>query len=140
MLQRIDTVSIEMKSALVLCCLLSFVVPGPVGARQLPSDDDEVVIVEADDGQEVEVIAADDDDGIVLVADDDVVIVHEDYDEGEVIPAAYLDERYYIDYDDYAAYHIQAPPRGYRWMRSSASELLLVAVATGLVVKALSTR
>lgn len=137
MLRRIDTVSIEMKSALVLCCLLSFAVPGPVGASQLPSDDDEVVIVEAD-GQEVAV--ADDDDGIVLVADDDVVIVHEDYDEGEVIPVAYLDERYYIDYDDYAAYRIHAPPRGYRWMRSSASELLLVAVATGLVVKALSTR
>ncbi|HEY9255308.1 MAG TPA: RcnB family protein [Stenotrophomonas sp.] len=126
-----------MKSAVVLLCALVFVVPGPVGANNRPSDDDDVVVVHAD-GHDV--VVADDDDDVVLVADDDVVIVQDDYDVGEVIPVAYLDERYYIDYDDYAAYRVHAPPRGYRWMRSSTSELLLVAVATGLVVKALSTR
>jgi Ni/Co efflux regulator RcnB len=137
MLQRIDTVSIDMKSAVLLLCALVFVVPGPAGAHYRPADDDDAVVVHAD---EHDVVAADDDNEIVLVADDDVVIVEDDYDVGEVIPVAYLDERYYIDYDDYAAYRVHAPPSGYRWMRSSASELLLVAVATGLVVKALSKR
>ncbi len=135
--RRIDTVSIEMKSAVVLLCALVFLVPGPVGANNRALEDDDVVIVDAD-GHEV--VVADDEEDVVLVADDEVVIVQDDYDVGEVVPVAYLDERYYIDYDDYAAYHVHAPPRGYRWMRSSASELLLVAVATGLVVKALSTR
>ncbi|HVJ36661.1 MAG TPA: RcnB family protein [Stenotrophomonas sp.] len=112
-------------------------VPGPVGANNRETDDDDVVIV---DSEGHEVVVAEDEDDIVLADDDDIVVVEDDYDVGEVIPVAYLDERYYIDYDDYDDYHIHAPPRGYRWMRSSASELLLVAVATGLVVKALSAR
>lgn len=118
-----------MKTAVVLLCVLAFAIPGPVGAHphthSSDDDDDDVVMV------------ADDDD-VVLVEDDDVVIVEDDYDVGEVIPVRYLDERYYID--DYQAYHVHAPPRGHRWVRSSASELLLVALATGLVVKALNTR
>ena len=129
-----------MKSPLALLCALAFVISGPAGANAHPThdhdheDDDDVVMVDSSGDT---VVVADDDD-VVLPDDDDVVVVMDDYDEGEVIPVRYLDERYYID--DYRAYHVHAPPRGHRWVRSSASELLLVALATGLVVKALNTR
>jgi len=126
-----------MKSTLVLFCAVALVIPGPASARAYASghEDDEVVMIDPD---EHEVVVADDAHDLVFVEGDDVVYVEDDYDVGEVIPVAYLDERHYID--DYRAYHVHAPPPGHRWMRSSASELLLVAVATGLVVKALSAR
>lgn len=54
---------------------------------------------------------------------------------GERIPVTYLEPRYYID--DYRAYGLSAPPRGYQWVRPMDDRYLLVQVATGLVLEAL---
>ena len=52
---------------------------------------------------------------------------------GDRLPVAYLQPRYYVD--DYRAYRLDAPPRGYRWVRpyENSREVLLVQVATGLI-------
>lgn len=53
---------------------------------------------------------------------------------GDRLSRIYLQQRYYVD--DYRAYRLSAPPRGYRWVRpygQSSDEFLLVQVATGLI-------
>lgn len=40
--------------------------------------------------------------------------------------------------DDYLRHHLKAPPPGHRWVRQSDTEYLMIDVATGLVLDALS--
>lgn len=57
------------------------------------------------------------------------------YRRGEHAPVAYLQPRYYVQ--DYRAYRLAPPPRGYRWVRPDRDRYLLVEVATGLISQAL---
>ena len=50
---------------------------------------------------------------------------------GQRVPVVYLQPRYYVE--DYRAYHLAPPPRGYRWVRPADGRYLLVATATGLI-------
>lgn len=52
---------------------------------------------------------------------------------GDRIPSEYLVSRYYVD--DYRAYDLDAPPRGYRWVRPYEDDgtYYLVQVASGLI-------
>lgn len=52
---------------------------------------------------------------------------------GQHIPREYLVTRYYID--DYRSYRLDAPPRGYRWVRPYEDDktYYLVQVTTGLI-------
>ena len=54
---------------------------------------------------------------------------------GQRVPVVYLQPRYYVN--DYRAYRLPPPPRGYRWVRpySNTDEFLLVAIATGLITQ-----
>lgn len=54
---------------------------------------------------------------------------------GQRVPVVYLQPRYYVN--DYRAYRLPPPPRGYRWVRphSATDEFLLVAIATGLITQ-----
>ncbi|QNP41689.1 RcnB family protein [Lysobacter solisilvae (ex Woo and Kim 2020)] len=54
---------------------------------------------------------------------------------GDRIVLVEVEPRYYID--DYRMYRLDAPPRGYRWIRPMDDRYLLVEVATGLIVQAL---
>lgn len=56
---------------------------------------------------------------------------------GQHIPRAYLDDRYYVD--DYRAYRLAPPPRGYVWVRPDPrdNEVYLVQVATGVIARIL---
>lgn len=56
---------------------------------------------------------------------------------GDRLSRVYLQPRYYVD--DYRAYRLDAPPRGYRWVRpyQNSEEFLLVQVATGLIAQIL---
>jgi Ni/Co efflux regulator RcnB len=54
---------------------------------------------------------------------------------GDRIPLAYVEPVYIVD--DYRAYHLSAPPVGYRWVRPMDDRYLLVDLATGLVAEAL---
>jgi Ni/Co efflux regulator RcnB len=48
---------------------------------------------------------------------------------GERLPREYMGGGYYVDY---RAYHLRAPPPGYRWVRVD-DRYILVALATGLI-------
>ena len=50
---------------------------------------------------------------------------------GERAPVIYLQPRYYVN--DWRAYRLPPPPRGYRWVRPDDGRFLLVAVTTGLI-------
>jgi Ni/Co efflux regulator RcnB len=52
---------------------------------------------------------------------------------GDRLPRAYYSTRYVVH--DYDVYHLRRPPRGYHWVRVD-NDVLLTAVATGLVVSA----
>jgi Ni/Co efflux regulator RcnB len=56
---------------------------------------------------------------------------------GQRVPVVYLQPRYYVN--DYRAYRLPPPPRGYRWVRpySGSDEFLLVAITTGLIAQVL---
>lgn len=56
---------------------------------------------------------------------------------GDRLSRVYLQPRYYVD--DYRAYRLDAPPRGYRWVRpyQGSDEFLLVQLATGLITRIL---
>jgi len=47
------------------------------------------------------------------------------------MPSAYYQDR--SRYVDYRAYHLRAPPRGYRWVRTEDNNYALVALTTGLI-------
>jgi Ni/Co efflux regulator RcnB len=50
---------------------------------------------------------------------------------GQRLPSAYYqDSSHYVDY---RAYHLRAPPRGYRWVRTDDNNYALVAITTGLI-------
>jgi Ni/Co efflux regulator RcnB len=57
------------------------------------------------------------------------------YRRGEYLPERYRVREYYVD--DYARYHLYAPPRGYVWVHGDEGQFVLVAVATGLIVNEL---
>jgi Ni/Co efflux regulator RcnB len=47
-----------------------------------------------------------------------------------------MPREYYQDssrYVDYRAYHLRAPPRGYRWVRTDDNNYAMVAITTGLI-------
>jgi len=50
---------------------------------------------------------------------------------GERLPSAYYQDRSH--YVDYRAYHLRAPPRGYRWVRTEDNNYAMVAIASGLI-------
>jgi Ni/Co efflux regulator RcnB len=50
---------------------------------------------------------------------------------GQRLPATYYRDRSH--YVDYRAYHLRAPPRGYRWVRTDDNNYALVAITTGLI-------
>ena len=56
---------------------------------------------------------------------------------GERVPVVYLQPRYVIE--DYRAYRLAPPPRGYGWVRPypDSNEYLLVQLATGLISQVL---
>jgi Ni/Co efflux regulator RcnB len=54
---------------------------------------------------------------------------------GERVPVIYLQPRYYVN--DWRAYNLSAPPRGYRWVRPVDGHFLLVAATTGLIAEML---
>lgn len=57
------------------------------------------------------------------------------YRRGERVPVVYLQPRYYVN--DWRAYRLAPPPRGYRWVRPVDGHFLLVAIATGVIADAL---
>jgi Ni/Co efflux regulator RcnB len=57
------------------------------------------------------------------------------YRRGERAPVVYLQPRYYVQ--DYRAYHLAPPPRGYRWVRPENDRYLLVEAASGLISQVL---
>ena len=50
---------------------------------------------------------------------------------GERVPVGYLQPAYYVQ--DYRAYRLAPPPRGYRWIRPADNRYLLVQTTTGLI-------
>ena len=56
---------------------------------------------------------------------------------GQRMPTVYMAPRYYVN--DYRAYRLAPPPRGYRWVRpyQDSNEYLLVQVATGVIMQVL---
>jgi len=57
------------------------------------------------------------------------------YRRGERLPVVYLQPRYYVN--DWRAYRLAPPPRGYRWVRPESGHFLLVAATTGLIAEIL---
>lgn len=53
------------------------------------------------------------------------------YRRGERLPDRYRAEDYYVT--DYHRYHLRAPERGYRWVRDDDGQLILIAIATGVI-------
>ena len=56
---------------------------------------------------------------------------HRGWHKGEKIEVVYLQPRYHVE--DYHHYHLSAPPRGHRWVRTDDGKFILVAVATGII-------
>lgn len=52
---------------------------------------------------------------------------------GDYLPRAYYGRRYIVN--DYYAYRLRPPPRGYYWVRVD-DDVVLAAIASGLVVSA----
>lgn len=55
---------------------------------------------------------------------------HHDWRRGERVPAEYRDRQYVID--DWRAYHLAQPPRGYEWI-GIGGDHLLVQICSGVV-------
>ena len=60
-------------------------------------------------------------------------VEHRRWHRGDPIPAEYRDHRHDVDW---RAYRLQAPPRGYHWVRVDGG-FVLAALATGVVVDVL---
>jgi len=54
---------------------------------------------------------------------------------GERLPVVYMQPRYYVN--DWRAYRLAPPPRGYMWVRPPDGPFLLVTAATGLIAEIL---
>ncbi|GAM99727.1 conserved domain protein [alpha proteobacterium U9-1i] len=50
---------------------------------------------------------------------------------GDRLPAYYRDRYYDVDYRDYR--HLRPPPRGYRYYRDDRGDIILAAIATGII-------
>jgi Ni/Co efflux regulator RcnB len=57
------------------------------------------------------------------------------YYRGDVLPYEY--RRHMVVVNDWNAYGLYAPPYGYQWVRSDTGEILLIALATGLIANLL---
>jgi Ni/Co efflux regulator RcnB len=53
------------------------------------------------------------------------------WDRGQRMPREYYQDS--SRYVDYRAYHLRAPPRGYRWVRTDDNNYAMVAITTGLI-------
>jgi len=53
---------------------------------------------------------------------------------GERLPREYRGTHYVVD--DWRAYHLSAPPRGYHWVQTGG-DYVLVAIATGIIAQLL---
>ncbi|MDB6163282.1 MAG: putative integral rane protein [Xanthomonadaceae bacterium] len=53
------------------------------------------------------------------------------FERGQRVPAIYRESRYYVQ--DYRAYNLAPPPRGYRWVQPDNGRYLLISTATGLI-------
>ena len=51
---------------------------------------------------------------------------------GDRLPRYYRDRYYVVDYHDY--HYLRPPPRGYHYVRDDRGDILLAAIATGLIV------
>jgi len=54
------------------------------------------------------------------------------YRRGDYLPDRYYTTQYYVT--DYERYHLRRPDPGYRWIRSDSGQIVLTAVASGIVV------
>ncbi|MHA6204105.1 RcnB family protein [Dyella soli] len=54
------------------------------------------------------------------------------YRRGERLPDRYYGREYVVV--DYERYHVRRPEPGYRWVRDDDGQLILTAIATGLVI------
>ena len=54
------------------------------------------------------------------------------YRRGDRLPDRYYTTQYYVT--DYERYHVRRPDPGYRWIRSDSGQIVLTAIASGLVV------
>ena len=57
------------------------------------------------------------------------------YYQGDVLPWEY--RRHMMVVNDWNTYGLYAPPHGYQWVRSDTGEILLIALATGLIANLL---
>lgn len=55
-----------------------------------------------------------------------------EYRRGERMPDRYYGREYVVV--DYERYHVRRPEPGYRWVRDDDGQLILTAIATGLIV------
>jgi Ni/Co efflux regulator RcnB len=53
---------------------------------------------------------------------------------GERLPAFYRNRFRQVDY---RSHHLRAPPRGYRYVQDDRGEILLIAIASGLIASAI---
>ncbi len=53
---------------------------------------------------------------------------------GDRLPSAYRGSQYYVDYRQY---HLNAPPRGYQYVRVN-NDVILAAIATGLIASVIT--
>lgn len=56
---------------------------------------------------------------------------------GERLPYDYYRDRSH--YVDYRVYHLGAPPRGYRWVRTEDNNYALIALTTGLIASIIAS-
>jgi Ni/Co efflux regulator RcnB len=54
------------------------------------------------------------------------------YRRGERLPDRYYSRTYYVT--DYERYNVRRPDPGYRWVRDDDGQLIMIAIATGLIV------
>jgi Ni/Co efflux regulator RcnB len=54
------------------------------------------------------------------------------YRRGDRLPDRYYTTQYYVT--DYDHYHLRRPDPGYRWIRSDNGQIVLTAIASGIVV------
>jgi Ni/Co efflux regulator RcnB len=56
---------------------------------------------------------------------------------GERLPYDYYRDRSH--YVDYRVYHLRAPPRGYRWVRTDDNNYAMVAITSGLIASIIAS-
>ncbi|WP_445146524.1 RcnB family protein [Dyella sp. Tek66A03] len=54
------------------------------------------------------------------------------YRRGERMPDRYYSHEYYVT--DYERYHVRRPDPGYRWVRSDDGQIVLTAIASGIII------